>query len=176
MKGITFIGMAGSGKSAVGEIIAQILGWKFIDLDKLILKTQGMSHDDYMKTRGEQALSKLEQRLTLELDLQDSIFAPPGSMVYAERAMERIKKDSLVVYLRTTPAIVEKRLGERLYKNGIIGLEEKGLPKLMAERAVLYEKYQDYTFDSGEQTKQEMAEKVIAGLRVAGVSLTPKNV
>ena len=107
---------------------------------------------------------------------KNAIFAPPGSMVYAERAMERIKKDSLVVYLRTTPAIVEKRLGERLYKNGIIGLEEKGLPKLMAERAVLYEKYQDYTFDSGEQTKQEMAEKVIVGLRSAGINLVPKNV
>lgn len=163
--------MAGSGKSAVGAITAEILGWKFVDLDKLILQTQNMSHDDYMKINGEQALSDLEQRLTLDLDFKNTVFAPPGSMVYAMAAMEKIQQNSIVVYLRTTPDIIEKRLGDRLYKNGIIGLKEKGLPKLMAERAVFYEKYADYTFDTGEQSKEEMARKVIEGLKQAGVKL-----
>ncbi len=176
MNGITLIGMAGAGKSAVGRSMAELLGWQFWDLDKIILERQGISHHEYMKRNGEQSLSQLEEQYAMSLDLQNAVFAPPGSMVYAERAMERIKRDSLVVYLRTTPGIVEKRLGERLYKNGIIGLEGKGLPKLMAERAVLYEKYADYIFDSAEQTKQEMAEKVIAGLRAAGINFTLKNI
>jgi len=171
MRGITLIGMAGSGKSAVGKIMAQTLGWNFVDLDKLILQTQGISHHDYMKMNGGQALSALEERLTLGLDFKDTIFAPPGSMVYAQKAMEKIKRDSTAVYLKTTPEIVEKRLGERLYQNGIIGLEEKGLAKLMAERSVLYEKYADYTFQSGEQTKEEMAKIVISGLKDQGLKL-----
>lgn len=163
--------MAGSGKSKVGEIAARLLGWKFVDLDKQILQTQGMTHDDYMKKYGEQALSDLEQKLTLELDMQDVVFAPPGSMVYAEKAMEKIKQDTLVVYLKTIPEIIKKRLGQKLYHNGIIGLAEKGLSKLMAERAVLYEKYADYTFESGEQTKEEMAKIVLDGLQAAGVNI-----
>jgi len=176
MNGITLIGMAGAGKSAVGKIMAELLGWQFWDLDKIILERQGISHHEYMNRNGEQALSRLEEQYALSLDLQDSIFAPPGSMVYSDAAMRKIKTDSAVVYLRVSPETIAKRLGDRLYKNGIIGLEEKGLPKLMAERAVLYEKYADYTFDSAEQTKQEMAEKVVAGLRAAGVSLTSLKV
>jgi len=171
MKGLTFIGMAGVGKSAVGKVAAGILGWRFADLDKLILETQGITHHEYMKANGEKALSDLENRLTLELDLSDTVFAPPGSMVYAAVAMEKIKKDSIVVYLETTPDIIEKRLGDRLYKNGIIGLEEKGLTGVMAERIPLYQKYADYTFQSGNQTKEEMAQKVIDGLRTQGVKI-----
>ncbi len=163
--------MAGSGKSAVGEVVAEMLGWQFVDLDKLILQTQNMSHDDYMKTHGEAGLAVLEEQLTLNLDLQDTVYSPPGSIIYHNKGMEKIKKESIVVYLKTEPEIIEKRLGENLYKNGIIGLKEKGLAKLMAERAVYYEKYADYTFYSGDQSKQEMAKKVIDGLIKAGIHL-----
>ena len=169
MKGITFIGMAGVGNSAVGRAASEMLKWEFLDLDKIILQTQGITHHEYMEQNGDEALSRLEEKLTLGLDLQNKIFAPPGSMVYAEKAMDKIKRDSLVVYLKTTPDIIEKHLGDRLYKNGIIGLKEKGLPKLMAEREVLYEKYKDYTFESGEQSVKEMAIKVLEGLRVVGI-------
>ena len=61
MKGVTFIGMAGVGKSAVGKILAEKIAWKFIDLDKYILEKQGITHHEYMKKFGEQALSDLER-------------------------------------------------------------------------------------------------------------------
>ena len=157
--------MAGAGKSAVGKILAEKIAWKFIDLDKYILEKQGITHHEYMKRNGEQALSDLENNYALDLDLDDTIFAPPGSMVYAKAAMDRLKKDTVVVYLRTTPDIIEKRMGDRLYKNGIIGLDEKGLARVMAERIPMYEKYADFCFDSGKQSKQEMAEIVLKGLR-----------
>jgi shikimate kinase len=168
-KGITLIGMAGVGKSAVGKIMAGVLGWQFWDLDKVILERQGINHHEYMKRNGGQALSLLEEQYALSLNLQNSIFAPPGSMIYSVKAMEKIKADSVVVYLEASPETIEKRLGENLYKNGIIGLEEKGLAGLMAERVPLYEKYADFTLHSGNQTKQDMAQRVIAVLRAEGI-------
>jgi len=171
MKGITFIGMAGVGKSAVGKGFAELLNWKYIDLDKYILSKQGMTHHEYMQAHGERALGELENRYALEIDLMDTVFAPPGSMVYAKEAMGRIKRDSLVVYIKSTPEIIAERLGRRLYTNGIIGLEEKGLKGVMEERIPLYEKYADYTFVSGRQTKKEMAEKILNGLKKKGVKI-----
>ncbi len=171
MRGITLIGMAGAGKSAIGKRLAGLIGWKFIDLDKYILEKQGISHHEYMKKYGETALAWLEEQYALEIDLSDAIFAPPGSMIYAEKAMERIKRDTVVVYLETQAEIIKERMGDRLYQNGIIGLEEKGLARLMAERSVFYEKYADYTFVSGNQSKQEMAEKVLKGLREKGIKI-----
>lgn len=169
MRGITFIGMAGVGKSAVGKLVAAFLNWRFVDLDQMILETKGMSHHDYMKQHGEEALSELENQLALRLDLSDTVFSPPGSMIYAGQAMEKIKKDSVVVYLEAEPETVKQRLGDRLYQNGIIGLEEKGLAGVMAERIPLYEKYSDFKFISKGQSKDEMAKEVIAGLKLAGI-------
>lgn len=164
-KGITLIGMAGAGKSAVGRILAQMLGWRFVDLDKLILEKQGVTHHEYMKRNGEQALKTLEESLTLNLDLQETVFSPPGSVIYWQpEILEKIKGTSNFVYLEVTPETIEKRLGERLYQNGIIGLLEKGLRGLMAERVPLYKKYADYIFKSGDQSKDEMAKVVMDGL------------
>ncbi len=169
MKGITFIGMAGVGKSAIGRTMAPIIGWKFIDMDKLILEKQGISHHEYMKQNGGKALVQLEETYTLELDLTDTIFAPPGSVIYSPKSIEKIKRESIVVYLEAGPDIILKYLGDNLYKNGIVGLEEKGLAGVMAERIPLYEKYADFTFHSGDQTKEEMAYLVIKGLIKSGI-------
>lgn len=167
-KGITLIGMPGAGKSGVGKIIAEMINWQFIDLDKLILKTQGITHHEYMKQFGEESLKNLEEKLTLGLNLKNTIYAPPGSMIYWKpEIIEKIKKESIVVYLQAEPETIEKRLGERLYKNGIIGLEEKGFANLMAERVLLYEKYADHIFHTGNQSKEEMANKVLVGLNIA---------
>lgn len=164
-KGITLIGMAGAGKSGVGRILAQLLNWKFVDLDKLILEKQGITHHEYMKRNGEEALKKLEEQMTADLDLNETIFSPPGSVIYWGPAiLQKVKSESTVIYLQTDPETIAKRLGDRLYKNGIIGLEEKGLEALIAERTPLYEKWADHTFYSGEQSKDEMAEIVLKGL------------
>jgi len=76
MNGITLIGMAGAGKSAVGRSMAELLGWQFWDLDKIILERQGISHHEYMKRNGEQALSRLEEQYAMSLDLQKCHFCP----------------------------------------------------------------------------------------------------
>lgn len=169
MKGITFIGMAGCGKSAIGQRVAQALDWKFVDLDLLILEKQGISHHQYMRRHGEEALKNLEKQYALELNLEDTVFAPPGSLIYHPDVMEKMKEISHLVYLQALPEIIAEHLGDNLYKNGIIGLEEKGLAGVMAERAPLYEKYADYTFVSERQSREEMTTKVLAGLKAAGV-------
>ena len=169
MKGITLIGMSGSGKSTIGGILAIKLGWKFVDLDKLILEKQMMNHHDFMNTNGETELKRLEEEYTLALDLADTVFAPPGSLVYSPKAMEKVKAVSAVVYLKATPEVIERRLGPKLHANGIIGLKEKGLKKVMEERGPLYEKYADYSFMSSVQGKNEMADLIIKTLVVRGI-------
>lgn len=162
---ITLIGMAGSGKSSTGIILAETLDWKYVDLDKLIFDTQGMTHHDYMEQNGEMALSDLENKLTLDLNFENLVFASPGSIIYSAPAMKKIKRNSTIIYLETEPETIEKRIGNKLYKNGILGLKEKGLKKLMEERAVFYNKYADFTFHSKEETPHEMADTIINVLK-----------
>ncbi len=160
MKGLTFIGMPGAGKSAVGKRIAQRLGMKFIDLDDYILETQGMSHHEIMVQKGEPALIKLEDDLTLGLNLADTIFSPGGSIVYSKKAMEKLKKETIIVYLVVPLEIVKRNSGDKINRNGIIGLAGKGIEGLYNERTPLYDACADIKVDCQETDLREKVEKV----------------
>lgn len=159
-KGLTFIGMPSSGKSATGKALKDKLKCRYIDLDVLILEKEGISHHQVLEERGENFLKNLEEKYTLELDFENLIFAPPGSIIFSEQAMKKIKKESLVVHLGVSEEEIKRRLGKNLYKDGIIGLETKGLKQIISERMPLYKKYADLYIDTNGLTLKEVAEIV----------------
>jgi len=159
-KGLTFIGMPSSGKSATGKALKDKLKCKYVDLDILILEKEGVSHHQVLKDRGEDVLKNLENKYTLELDFENLIFAPPGSIIFSESAMEKIKKESFVIHLGVSEEEIKRRLGDNLYKDGIIGLETKGLSKIISERLPLYKKYADLYIDTNGLMVNEVAEIV----------------
>lgn len=160
-KGLTFIGMPSAGKSVTGKILAKKLNCKYIDLDILILEKEGISHHQILKEKGDEALEKLEEKYTLELDFENLIFAPGGSMIFSPKAMEKIKSESFVIHLGVGKKEIERRLGKDLYTNGIVGLEEEGLDSIILERAPLYQKYADMYLDTDSLSKEEVVEEIL---------------
>jgi shikimate kinase len=59
--GLYLVGFMGSGKSSVGRLLADELGWSFADIDEDIEKAQGVSIAQIFDTRGEQAFREIEQ-------------------------------------------------------------------------------------------------------------------
>ena len=59
--GLYLVGFMGSGKSAVGRLLADELGWSFADSDEDIEKAQGVSIAEIFDTRGEQEFRVLER-------------------------------------------------------------------------------------------------------------------
>lgn len=164
-RGLTFIGMPSSGKSITGKMLAKKLNSKYVDLDILILEKERMHHHQILKERGENALKKLEDKYTNELDFENLIFAPPGSIIFSPVAMDKIKKESLVIHLGVGEEEIKRRLGDNLYKDGIIGLETKGLAKIIAERLPLYQKYADLYIDTNNLEKKEVIEEVLKKIK-----------
>jgi shikimate kinase len=147
MKGITLIGMPSSGKSTIGKLLAENLKWKFIDLDELISQEEGIDITELIQKKGEKELSRLETDYTLKQDLSNIVFAPGGSIIYSETAMEKIKKETAVIYLEIPLDEIEKRISKHRRSQIIVGLKEKGLPKLFEERILLYKLNADQTVD-----------------------------
>jgi shikimate kinase len=58
--GIYLAGFMGSGKSTVGRLLADRLGWDFVDLDEEIEAGQRMSIPDIFETRGEEYFRQIE--------------------------------------------------------------------------------------------------------------------
>ncbi len=59
--GLYLIGFMGSGKAAVGRLLAEELGWSFADIDEDIETAQGISIAEIFDTRGEPEFRGLEQ-------------------------------------------------------------------------------------------------------------------
>jgi shikimate kinase len=158
--------MPSSGKSVTGKILAQKLNCRYVDLDILILEKEGKSHHQILKDMGEDVLKELEEKYTLSLNFKKLIFAPPGSIIFSPKAMEKIKNESFVIHLGVSEKEIKRRLGEKLYKDGIIGLEEKGLSQIILERLPLYQKYADLYLDTNDLNTEEVVAEVLKKIKM----------
>jgi shikimate kinase len=147
MRGITLIGMPGSGKSTIGKLLAEELSLIFLDLDTYIMEAEKKSLDCIVREQGDAALSKLEEKYALEVSLENTLLSPGGSIVYSEKAMQRAGIETDVIFLDVTLEEITRRL-TNLHERGIVGLRDKSLEELYNERKILYQKYAQYTVDA----------------------------
>ena len=65
-KNLVFLGMMGSGKSSIGNLVSKKLNLPFIDIDDLIVKDAGMSISEIFAKKGEDYFRTLEEQITLK--------------------------------------------------------------------------------------------------------------
>ena len=64
-KNLVFLGMMGSGKSSIGNLVSKKLNLPFVDVDSLIVDNTGMSISEIFKKNGEDYFRNLEEKITL---------------------------------------------------------------------------------------------------------------
>jgi shikimate kinase len=166
MRSLTLIGMPGSGKSAVGRIIAARLGWEFVDSDKEIEKSQGMPLQDVIDRIGDQAFRSLEEETVLKLPVGgQTVISTGGSVVYSEPAMRRLASISTVVFLDAPVEAISSHIASEAPR-GIVGMPEGGLEALYRERLPRYRQHADLTITLADESPEQVAAKVVtaAGL------------
>ncbi|MCI5851357.1 MAG: shikimate kinase, partial [Sutterellaceae bacterium] len=102
MKRVVYlIGMMGAGKSTVGKMLSQRLGWDFIDMDREIERREGRTIPEIFASDGEAGFRQLESGLLEELSRRlGLVVATGGGAVLAPRAQGLMSGSGLVVYLR----------------------------------------------------------------------------
>ncbi|MBI2024858.1 MAG: AAA family ATPase [Candidatus Harrisonbacteria bacterium] len=165
MKGITLIGMPGVGKSTIGKLLAEKLNYKFIDLDVLIKEKTGKSHADIIKERGERELIKFEGELACGLDLTETVFAPGGSIIYFYPAMEKLEKETAIIYLSLPLSEIGKRLAGRLETRGIVGLTRWGIEGVFVSRSPLYQLFARHVVECQGLDEEKIADRIYALLQ-----------
>src|SRR6185369_15725528 len=58
--GLYLVGFMGCGKSTVGRLVADALGWRFVDVDDDIEAREGCPISDIFETRGEREFRRIE--------------------------------------------------------------------------------------------------------------------
>ena len=165
MKNITLIGMAGSGKSVLGKSLAKKLGYKFVDVDQII-ESSGKKLQEIINKQGEKAFLKIEEKTILSLRGNKKIFSPGGSCVLSTKAMNHLKKISLIIFIDVNFSIIKKRLEKICFdKRGIIGLKKKSLKEIYTFRKHLYKKYSHLTIKLNERPYKENINLLIKKLK-----------
>ena len=115
---VYLIGYMASGKSTVGRLLAERLGWHFVDLDDAFLEINGLTTGEYIERYGIERFRKQEkdcvERLS-ELPIQKVIYATGGGYPCWEDNMECLLELGTSFYLRWTP----EQLTERLFLSGL---------------------------------------------------------
>ncbi len=159
MKNIVLIGMPGAGKSTIGVLLAKSMLMSFCDTDLLIQGKYSKGLCDIIKEEGVEKFLQIENNVICENCFENSVIATGGSVVFGEKAMEKLKKNSLTVYLKVDVEELEKRVNN-IHTRGIAMKEGSTLKEIFEERSCLYEKYADVTIDCTTLTAEECVDKI----------------
>jgi XRE family aerobic/anaerobic benzoate catabolism transcriptional regulator len=102
---VALIGLRGAGKSALGAKLAGRLGFPFIELDRLIEQSSGVTLGAIFDLYGQSGFRRLERRC-LEQVLEQNprfVLATGGSLVSEAETFERLLTMCFTVWLRATP-------------------------------------------------------------------------
>lgn len=161
-KNIVLVGMPGVGKSTVGVVLAKMMCRTFVDGDLVIQSKAHLPLHKIIAQRGNEGFLKLENSTLAELRVHNAVIATGGSAIFGKEAMNNLKKNGIVVYLRMPCEDLEKRLGS-LRRRGVVMEEGQTLRDVFEIRTPLYEKYADFTVDvTNDGDIQSTAEKIIS--------------
>lgn len=111
-RNIILIGFMGSGKTSVGEQIADQTGRSMIDTDRMIEEKTGLTISRIFELEGEEAFRRMETELLEELLSQtdETIISVGGGLPMKEKNRGLLKKLGMVIYLNVRMETVRKRL------------------------------------------------------------------
>lgn len=167
---IVLSGYMGSGKSLIGNKLAQHLRLKFIDLDDEITSNQKMSIPEIFSEKGEIGFRKIEMEVlkrTLDTSKNIVLALGGGTPCYGTNINEiKNRKNTRLIYLKTDLEVLTERLfAEKdtrpLIKDIATKEELKDfIRKHLFERQHYY--YQsDFTVDCSEAAPEEIVEHII---------------
>jgi shikimate kinase len=128
-KSLIFLtGFMGSGKSTIGPILANTLGYFFLDIDKLIEEAAGKSIPDIFRSDGEAAFRAFERTTLHNLaSRSEVIVALGGGTIANEENLEFIKKNGILVYLQISPEQAKLRVQSHRTDRPMLK-DEAGIP------------------------------------------------
>ena len=138
--------MPGSWKTTLWKILATKLGYSFVDFDDDIIEvSQNKSVWDILEELWGKKIIRLEEKLGLELTIENTVLWTSGSLPYSGATMKHLQTLWEIVYLQINIHEIKARF-DSMKTERIIWMKDKTFEEIFQEREKLYLKYADTVF------------------------------
>ena len=167
---IIFVGLPGSGKTTIGRQMGRRLGLPFLDSDSVIEQRLGCSIREFFDREGEERFRDIEQSVIDDLSKHHhGILSTGGGSVLREANRQNLHTRGKVVYLRSTPEEVFRRLKHDLQRPLLqVNDPLEKLRNLFQIRDPFYKETAHYVFDTGRPSINRLLNAIIAELDLQG--------
>ncbi len=164
---IILIGMMGTGKSTVGEILAAELGYTLIDLDAAIVADAGMTIPEMFELHGEAFFRQAETDALRKVVSAGGrqIIATGGGAVLNPVNCELMSGGGLVVALTAQAEEIIERVKGDSNRPLLAGNAEERIRAILEERKHAYQ-FAHCTVDTSRRGADEVAQLVLTHYRV----------
>ncbi|WP_019911524.1 shikimate kinase [Paenibacillus sp. HW567] len=165
-KNIILVGMMATGKSTVGALLAEELGYELIDLDHVIIQKEGRSIAEIFAGGGEDYFRKIESAVLKEmLEGEGRIISTGGGAVLAPGNAEVMLEKGLVVALTATEEAIVARVSGDQNRPLLTGNAQERVRAILEQRRNAYH-FAHCTVDTTELSVAEVSEWILMRYRV----------
>lgn len=166
---IVLVGLMGSGKTTVGRIVAQMVGFQLVDTDHVVVEDAGKSIPEIFASEGESGFRRRESAaLRSLLGKRGCVIATGGGIVTQPCNLPILRQLGYIAWLEADPERLARRTSQNSNRPLLAGEEDPKakLERLLAERKPLYKSVADLRIQTAELTPQETAYGVMESARV----------
>ncbi len=160
-KVIYLLGFMGSGKSTVGNLLANALGWPMIDLDTVIEAGQGLSIREIFENSGEPFFRQVEHAaLAAAAQAEPAVIALGGGTYAQPPNVDLIRNaGGTTIWLDCPPELLRARCEGMEHRP--LFRDEQSFNQLFAERVVYY-RLADFRISTEGRKPQEVVEQILS--------------
>ena len=162
-RSVFLIGMMGAGKTTVGRMLANALGFAFVDADREIEARSGALVATIFSVEGEEGFRRREAGLLDELTQRPGIvLATGGGAVLNADTRARLKQRGLVLYLRASAEEIHRRTRNDRSRPLLQTADPRArIEELLAQREPLYEETAHLTFQSASANPRRLVRRLL---------------
>ncbi len=172
---VALVGLPGSGKSTIGRQLARRLGVPFADSDHVIEQQLGCSIREFFEREGEDRFRDIEEEVIDTLTANHpGVIATGGGAVLRPRNRVNLRERTKVVYLRSSPEEVFRRLRHDSNRPLLQVKDPLGrLRELYATRDPLYREAAHFVIETGRPTVSTLVNMIMMQVEQAGMASPP---
>jgi len=158
----------GTGKTAVGMRLAQVLDMKFIDTDDIIEEDSKMIISDIFSQMGEEHFRDLESRAAEKVSkFSRHVVATGGGIVIREQNIQNLRSTGMLFCLHAAPEVILQRTSQETHRP-LLQVENPmdRIREMLRIRERFYAKA-DHRIDTSQLTVDEVVDKIANLFKIA---------